>query len=187
VRHVWINHSNPPPPPFPLQDLNLALEFTDAGKASRTYNPDTGKYSSVDMVSLLTDNAVTLNMHTCGIDPVVAATIPDYTVLATNMDRAGLPFVSGFEHATRPIYGTQFHPEKNNFEYGGDSADVAAEPAVHDENGLRMAFELISFFVREAAKTGTRYDAASGVEIVYESNEGIEKGDAHEETYMWKM
>ena len=37
--------------------------------------------------------------------------------MSTNTDENGIEFVSTIEHKTRPIYGTQWHPEKNNFEW----------------------------------------------------------------------
>ena len=37
--------------------------------------------------------------------------------LSTNIDEDGLEFISTLEAKTYPFYATQFHPEKNTFEW----------------------------------------------------------------------
>ena len=39
-----------------------------------------------------------------------------FNVLSVNKDRKGVEFVSTMEAYKYPIYGTQWHPEKNSFE-----------------------------------------------------------------------
>jgi gamma-glutamyl hydrolase len=41
-----------------------------------------------------------------------------FQILSTIKDQAGLEFVGFIEGKTAPIFGTQFHPEKNSFEFG---------------------------------------------------------------------
>jgi len=41
----------------------------------------------------------------------------DWRVTAVSKDTEGLEFVSSFEHRLYPIYGVQFHPEKNAYEW----------------------------------------------------------------------
>src|SRR5688500_15840478 len=64
---------------------------------------------------------VTMNNHQHGISPANFAAAPGlaerFTVLSTNVDRAGLPFVSSMEGKDGlPVGGTQYHPEKVQFE-----------------------------------------------------------------------
>jgi len=40
-----------------------------------------------------------------------------FDVLSTNSDRQGVDFVSSIEAKDFPIYGTQWHPEKNAYEW----------------------------------------------------------------------
>lgn len=171
---------------YDSENLNLALNFTAAGKDSRLFNPKSD-YTVVDLVGLLTENAVTINQHTYGVRPETMEDVEGYNVLSTNEDREGKVFVSAFEHETRPLYGTQFHPEKNTFEYGCNSKGVPVEPTKHNDAAIRHSFELSRFFGGEVAKVkGDRWQAASGVEIIYKGNKGIIE-NSYEEKYLFKI
>ncbi len=41
----------------------------------------------------------------------------DFNIISTNLDREGVEFVSSFEMKDKKIYATQFHPEKNAFNW----------------------------------------------------------------------
>ncbi|GMH89178.1 hypothetical protein TrST_g12967 [Triparma strigata] len=171
---------------FDSEDLLLPLRDVEDG--SRMFRGAEGEeYMQVDMKRLFEGYNVTLNMHTDGINISTAERIEGYNILSVNEDRNGKAFVSAFEHETRPIYGAQFHPEKNGFEYGIDENGGPAEPASHSVQGVRASFELARFYVQEARKSGLRYDPESGIEMVFYSNDGIEPGSNHEETYLWKV
>ena len=40
-----------------------------------------------------------------------------WNILSLNADEDGLEFISSFEAKDFPIFGTQFHPEKNAYEW----------------------------------------------------------------------
>jgi gamma-glutamyl hydrolase len=73
-----------------------------------------------DVLAILTTLNVTMNNHEYGVFPDTIKTTPSlesfYSVLSTNRDRNGLEFVSTVESVNYPVYGTQWHPEKNIFE-----------------------------------------------------------------------
>jgi hypothetical protein len=50
---------------YDAEELNLALNFTGDANESRLFNPISDYYEGIDLIGLLTDNAVTLNLHTC--------------------------------------------------------------------------------------------------------------------------
>ena len=98
---------------FDSYDLALPLVFTQEATKSKLFG-DMNK----DLWSQLANQNITLNDHECGFTPskfvankkLSAA----YTVLSTNVDRKGRPFVSSFEAkdaAKTPIFGLQWHPE----------------------------------------------------------------------------
>ena len=41
-----------------------------------------------------------------------------FHITSTNVDTQNRSFVSTIEAKDYPFYGVQYHPEKNNFEYG---------------------------------------------------------------------
>lgn len=105
---------DPPTGQMDAYNLSIALDFTTEAKSSRLFR-DSGKIFDI----LSTEN-VTMNNHHYGIYPKHFAQTPSlssfYQVLSTNKDRQGVEFVSTIEAFKYPIYGSQWHPEKNNFE-----------------------------------------------------------------------
>ncbi|KAH3744570.1 peptidase C26 family protein [Pelomyxa schiedti] len=75
----------------------------------------------VDVIEALSGQASTMNLHVNGIIPDVfysnQALTNMYTVLSTNVDRQGLPFVSTMEGKKYPFFGTQWHGERNLYEW----------------------------------------------------------------------
>ena len=68
------------------------------------------------MVSTL---PITFNNHHAGVSPEAfaanSAISSTFTVLATNMDRVGNPFVSLIHANKMPIFASQYHPEVCTF------------------------------------------------------------------------
>jgi hypothetical protein len=60
-----------------------------------------------------------------------------------NNDSQGLEFVSSFEHKKYPIYGVQFHPEKNAFEWKKTNNNP------HTANAILVQQYFANFFVNE--------------------------------------
>lgn len=131
---------------FDAENLRLPLNFSEVAPSSRTY---AGASSS--LVSWFAKEAITLNYHNWGITPEHFASnsglASQFKVLATNLDRRGKVFVSHFEGATLPIYGTQFHPEKVEY------YKARLHSTGHAIAGARY---LGQFFVSEAMKNNHR-------------------------------
>jgi hypothetical protein len=51
-------------------------------------------------------------------------------MVSTNVDRMGQPFVSTLESKAYPFYGSQWHPEKNGFEWTVNEAIPHSSNAV---------------------------------------------------------
>ncbi|NWW76713.1 GGH hydrolase, partial [Climacteris rufus] len=69
-----------------------------------------------------------------------------YHVLTTNTD-GEVEFVSTMEAREYPIYGVQWHPEKNPFEW-------KPSPGIpHSPSAVRAAYYMADFFVNEARKS----------------------------------
>jgi anthranilate/para-aminobenzoate synthase component II len=73
----------------------------------------------------------------------------DWRFLTTNEDSNGLEFISTLEHRRYPIYGLQFHPEKNIYEWRKDKHHP------HSAQAIRVSQYFGNFFVSEGKKLGT--------------------------------
>jgi hypothetical protein len=66
--------------------------------------------------------------------------------MTTNEDSDGLEFISSLEHAIYPLYGLQFHPEKNIYEWAEDRVHS------HSADAIRVSQYFANFFVNEGKK-----------------------------------
>jgi hypothetical protein len=70
----------------------------------------------------------------------------EWQVTAVNRDSQGLEFVSSFEHKRYPLYGVQFHPEKNAYEW------KATNNNPHTSNAILVLQYFANFFVDEGKR-----------------------------------
>eukprot|EP00455_Lapot_gusevi_P039032 TRINITY_DN4373_c0_g1_i12.p1 TRINITY_DN4373_c0_g1~~TRINITY_DN4373_c0_g1_i12.p1 ORF type:complete len:341 (-),score=132.40 TRINITY_DN4373_c0_g1_i12:100-1122(-) len=116
-------------------------------------------------LKLMMNEAMTLHNHEHGVSPTDFAANANlnstFKVLGINNDRQGVPFVSMIEAINLPIYATQFHPEKNLFEWNTD------ENILHSSNSMLAMHYLADFFVRESRRNSQSYptedDASAAV------------------------
>lgn len=69
-----------------------------------------------------------------------------FKLLATSFDDDGLEYAALIEHWTLPIFGSQFHPEKNQFEWANDDKHNAIP---HTPNAMDSAQYFANFFVNQ--------------------------------------
>jgi len=137
---------------FDSDDLPLPLELTHAANQSRLF----GSAPST-ILSIFTSQNVTVNLHHDGVKTSVFASnsrlTSFYRLLSVNRDRKGLQFVSSIEGINVPIYGTQFHPERNQFDW------LASENILHNADAILAMQYLANFFVAEARKSSHSFPA----------------------------
>ena len=108
------NILDPPSGQMDSYNLSIPLDFTAEAKESRLF-----QHSGI-IYDILAKENVTMNNHHYGIYPEHFQATPALTsmfkMLSTNKDRKGVEFVSTIEAFDYPIYGSQWHPEKNDFE-----------------------------------------------------------------------
>jgi len=126
---------------FDSENLTIPLNFTAAAPVSRLYGP-----MPPNVIDIFASQPVTMNNHQMGVAPADFAAMQPlasrFTVLATNLDRQGRPFVSSMEgQGGLPIFTTQYHPEKVQFEC---ECDVRRTPVISPDSCV---------CVRQAAKT----------------------------------
>jgi gamma-glutamyl hydrolase len=88
-----------------------------------------------------------------------------FQVLSTNIAPSnGAVFVSTMEAYSYPFYGTQWHPEKNNFEWS-QSEDYTNIP--HSYNAIRASQATANFLIQEARKSSHIFPEEEQVKLIY--------------------
>ena len=158
---------SPLPETFDAENMTLPLEHVPPGN-SHLYD------SSRQLYEIVTTRNVTFNNHNRGINPRTFQSnqqlMQRWKITSTNVDRVGQPFVSTIEplhDQSPPYYGTQYHPEKNSFEYGllprigtngggGSPTVIPFEVIDHTPEGLYLSHALAGFVGRLARKSQRR-------------------------------
>uniref|UniRef100_A0A671K417 folate gamma-glutamyl hydrolase n=1 Tax=Sinocyclocheilus anshuiensis TaxID=1608454 RepID=A0A671K417_9TELE len=124
--------------------IALPLNFTDDVRDSRLF-----KDFPEDLMKSLETEPLTENSHQWSLTTenfTKSETLKKfYRVLSTNTDGQN-EFVSTMEAYDFPIYATQWHPEKNAFEW--------TRPYIpHTPSAIKTTFYMAYFFVNEARKS----------------------------------
>ena len=129
-------------------DVGLPLNFTSLAPKSRIWSdaPDW-------VMKILATQPVTMNYHHWGVGVSRfqnnAKLTNFYDVLSVNNDIHGRTFVSTMEGKKYPIYGFQWHPEKNAFEWSGHIN--------HSPDAIKTMQYMADFTVQEARKNNQRF------------------------------
>ncbi|XP_041817142.1 gamma-glutamyl hydrolase isoform X2 [Chelmon rostratus] len=129
--------------------VSLPLSFTNA-KDSKMF-----KGFPAELMADLASQPLTENSHKWSLAVLTYNTNEDlkkfYKVLSTNTDGT-TEFVSTVEAYDYPIYGTQWHPEKNAFEW--------TRPYIaHSPSAVKTTFYMAEFFVSEARKNFHKFES----------------------------
>jgi gamma-glutamyl hydrolase len=135
---------------FDSENYPVPLIATAALAHSRMFGD-----ASPGLIKALTTENITMNNHGAGVAPADFEEILGGTVemLSTNVDRIGRPFVSTFEHKSYPFYGSQWHPEKNAFEWN------PKESIPHSADAVSLMQHVANFFVNEARKNDHAFES----------------------------
>lgn len=134
------------------ENVALPLRFTAVGRQSRLF-----RNANLELIKIAESENVTINFHRkCLSERVFRASglSKNFTLIATNKLGKSGSFVSAIEHTKRPVYGLQFHPEKNIFEWG-NKPSLSNIP--HSESAVRFSQYIGRFFVNEARKSRHRF------------------------------
>lgn len=142
------------------ENYSIPLDFTSAAESSRIFRSVSQETRHV----MATEN-VTMNNHQQALPTSRFSETPllynFFNVLSTNLDRNGVEFVSTVEAIKYPIYGVQWHPEKNAFEFGETSDGVPDEVINHSPEAIAMTQQMANFFVNEARRNSHRFPTAT--------------------------
>lgn len=131
----------------------LPLEFKRGSFNSRLFGN-----APADIIGILAKENVTPNFHRYCLTRKNMAQLNltrDWRFMTTNEDSDGLEFISSLEHAIYPLYGLQFHPEKNIYEWAEDRVHS------HSADAIRVSQYFANFFVNEARKSEHKFHSES--------------------------
>lgn len=139
---------------FDSENISLALDLTPAAGSSRLLGAGSAPSNVVDILS---GQAVTMNNHMSGITPDAFAgnanLTAKLTVLSTNKDRKGRSFVSTVEGKDMPIYASQWHPEKVQFEWW------SREVIDHSSDAVTANSYPVRFLLSEARRNSRHFSS----------------------------
>jgi hypothetical protein len=120
-------------------------DFEDEWLTSRI-----GGASPSDVSSILSTENVTMNFHHWCLTKENFTKYEmekNWDLLATGNDTDGLEFIALMESKVYPIWLSQFHPEKNAFEWTNKYPTIP-----HFASAVKSAFFFAEFFVQETRK-----------------------------------
>jgi gamma-glutamyl hydrolase len=131
------------------ENVSLPLALRGAAAGSRMF----GGPALAPLRAALAARPLTMNNHEYGVTPADFEAHPAlggaFRVLSTSTDRRGLVFVSTVEARALPVFATQWHPEKAQFEWAWrDGAPL--EAIDHSDDALAAAQHLARVFVGHA-------------------------------------
>lgn len=139
-------------------NLSIPLDFTTAAADSRLFANAWG-----NLYTVLETQNVTMNNHHYGIYPGHFMQTPAlstfYNMLSTNKDRRGTEFVSTVEAFDYPIYGLQWHPEKNAFEWGMTVDGIPKEAINHSPYAIEVEQYMADFLVQQARNSTHKFSS----------------------------
>ena len=149
---------------------NISLPLLDVERA--------GLYESQYIYETVVHRNVAMNNHHLGISPEHFRETESLTrywqITSTNVDLNGKSFVSTMEPIEKrnnPIYGVQFHPEKNAFEYGfRPNTTIPYEAINHSPEGIAFSVHLAGYFVDMAKENRKKARLEHGNEYGLQMN-----------------
>jgi gamma-glutamyl hydrolase len=166
-----------------VEGIPMKLNFTQDARDSRLFR----NMSDVLFEALHNEN-LTSNEHHSGVEPSMFLSndllFKTFTVLSTNVDpQTGREFVSTIESKTRPYTGTQWHPEKNNFEWS-TNVDLP-----HSSHAVEISQFVANDFVSRARMSTHRFrsEETESESLIYNDVQYLEKDpDGYfAQIYLW--
>ena len=136
---------------FDAENISLPLQFTDYGMQSEMF-----QFAGPQVASTF-KLPITMNNHVYGVSP---ESFTEYhldeifNVISLSYDRQNQPFISTMEGNGLPIFSSQWHPEKPEFEWNPDEGIDHFLVAVV---GMQT---MSNFFVQECRKSSHRFDSS---------------------------
>ena len=182
---------------FDSENISLPLNLTSAAATSRLFAdaaimPVLSTSPRLSVLSALSTLPLTLNNHKMAVSPrdFARSSLPKaFDVLATNVDRKGNAFVSVVEgRSGLPVWGTQFHPEKNIFEQGTSKYGTPYEHIAHDAAAVEVSQYMANFLVAQARASTHAVASAEWLaeRLIWRSTTSTKYAPAFVQIYMFE-
>jgi len=173
---------------FDSEDYPVPLIFTAFGKSnmSRMFAG-----APPELMNIYASQNVTYNHHQYGLTPDHFMQNDKLTsffnLISTNVDRNGLPFISMIEGKKYPVYGAQWHAEKNQYEFGENPNGTFYEAVPHTTGARWAAQYVINFFVDESRKSTHKFptEAQEAAALIYNYPVNNTGGNPYAQTYFF--
>lgn len=167
---------------FNSEGIDLPLELTDIAKSSQLFRdaPD-------NIMHILATENVTENSHVDGILPSKFARGSPlekfFRVLSYNHDLNGTRFISTMEAKNYPIFASQWHPEKNTFEWT-DKINIP-----HSPDATRVTQYMADFFVDQTRLSNHSFptEEAEKAALIYNWDPIPDPDGYFEQIYAWPL
>lgn len=141
--------------------VSMPLEFTPAAKRSWVFSIDD---IPPKLFNAFQSENITLNLHHDGVDPAAYEECPTlgrtFTILSTNVDLKGKPFVSTFEAKKYPFYGAQWHPERPMFAWS------PSENIIHSDTTVEAGLWIARRVVESARRSKSSFESDEDVPLI---------------------
>ncbi|CAG9313950.1 unnamed protein product [Blepharisma stoltei] len=131
-------------------------DFTPKAKWSYLFNGIGRKYGEI-IRKIMTDRKTSLLSHSHGVSPSMYQgennLTATFNMLSTMLDKSGNRFVGIIEGKKYPIFATQFHPEKNIYEWDPQV------PQPHDFYSVKVSTYFADFLVSEARRNNNSFES----------------------------
>lgn len=164
-------------------NISLSLDFTPSAASSKLLSR-----APRGIYDILATQNVTMNNHHYGIFTQhfqeTEALTSFFDVLSTNKDRQGVEYISTMEAFKYPIFATQWHPEKNLFEWYKSDDGTPYQAIDHSEDAVYMSQYMSNFFVSQARKSSHVFSdlEEEAARLIY-NHAKVEAGPSFMESY----
>ncbi|CAK4635065.1 hypothetical protein LEN26_005715 [Aphanomyces euteiches] len=183
-----------------LQSRNMSiLDHVDAHNLSSTLKflhfgsgTPSRLFSFSPYFQALATSPLAFNYHQYGIlhrnFSATEALTSFFKPLATSEDRKGRTYVAAIESIAYPIYGIQFHPEKNAYEFGMNPNGRLHYAIDHSYESIMASQAFAHFFIAEARKNDHAFPTAAeeNAALLYNAPRSNRSYPSYEEIFIFK-
>jgi gamma-glutamyl hydrolase len=161
-------------------NYSIPLNLTSAAQTSRLFS-----LFSSSALGWISQEPLTTNNHYFAVTTDTFKNNPKltefFTVLSTNLDKNGVEFVSTMESKKYPVYGVQWHPEKNGFEWESSQATN------HSEHAVAVMQYTANFLIQEARKSSHKFVSSEAEQkaLIYNYSPLFTPGTHYTQVYVF--